>query len=111
MSVQLVAPHSVATKEINSNSVRSCSAFSARESCKSAKQAAKLFINGSFRDRNHLLNPFLVFGQQLIHPNMRFPWSSGEGREGASRRRGLSDFRSEMFETASEALPLPALPR
>src|SRR5919197_1886930 len=77
MSVQCVAPHSVANRAMNSTSLRSCSAFSARGSGRSEKQAAKLFIDGSFRHRSHLLNPFLLLEQQLIHPNMRFTWSYG----------------------------------
>src|SRR5258707_15792716 len=77
MSVQLVAPHSVASKAMNSTSLRSCNALSARGSGRSAKQVAKLFIDGSFLDRNHLLNPFCQLEQQLTHPNMRFPCPLG----------------------------------
>src|SRR5258708_13903055 len=79
MSVQLVAPHSVASKAMNSTSLRSCNALSARGSGRSAKQVAKLFIDGSFLDRNHLLNPFCQLEQQLTHPNMRFPCPWGRG--------------------------------
>src|SRR5260370_12964517 len=86
MSVQLVAPHSVASKAMNSTSLRSCNALSARGSGRSAKQVAKLFIDGSFLDRNHLLNPFCQLEQQLTHPNMRFPWYDGGG--GPKGRRG-----------------------
>src|SRR5258708_16265371 len=87
MSVQLVAPHSVASKAMNSTSLRSCNALSARGSGRSAKQVAKLFIDGSFLDRNHLLNPFCQLEQQLTHPNMRFPCPrcGGGWRECAGR--------------------------
>src|SRR5258707_588938 len=86
MSVQLVAPHSVASKAMNSTSLRSCNALSARGSGRSAKQVAKLFIDGSFLDRNHLLNPFCQLEQQLTHPNMRFPCPSyGGGKDGRDK--------------------------
>jgi len=57
MSEQLVAPHNVESSAMDNSSVRSWSAFSARGSGMSAKQAVKLFIDdGSFCDRSHLWN-------------------------------------------------------
>jgi hypothetical protein len=77
MSEQVVAPHSVASNAMNSNSRRSCSAFFARGSGTSAKHAEKLFIHGSLLNRSFLLNPFLQIEQQLTQTNMRFPCPLG----------------------------------
>src|SRR5258708_8746403 len=91
MSVQLVAPHSVASKAMNSTSLRSCNALSARGSTRSAKHVANLFIDGSCLDRNHLLNPFCQLEQQLTHPNMRFPcpYDGGEEHEEEHEKSSL----------------------
>src|SRR6267154_4755826 len=112
MSVQLVAPHSVASKAMNSTSLRSCNALSARGSGRSAKQVAKLFIDGSFLDRNHLLNPFCQLEQQLTHPNMRFPCPSygggapSYGAEGEGHRRFSKISDLKLAGISTEAFPL-----
>src|ERR1700743_521444 len=84
MSVQAVAPHSVAINAINKISVRSCSALSARGSGNSEKHSANPFISRSLQIRSALQNPLPFIWQLLTESNMRFPCLEGEGRR-ASR--------------------------
>src|SRR3982750_272530 len=59
---------------MNSNSVRSCNALSARGSGKSSKHSENCFIGCSIPIRSHLQNQFLPALQLLTYiPNMRFP--------------------------------------
>src|ERR1700688_3230609 len=80
MSVQLVAPHSVAISAMNKISVRSCSALFARGSGNSEKHSANRCIGCSIQIRSYLQNRFLPIWQPLAHANMRFPCLEGEGR-------------------------------
>src|SRR3954470_11252744 len=65
---------------MNSNSVRSCNALSARGSGKSSKHSENCFIGCSIPIRSHLQNQFLPALQLLTYiPNMRFPCPPGEG--------------------------------
>src|SRR5947207_7220125 len=68
MSVQLVAPHSVASNAMNKISVKSCSAFSARGSGRSAKHSPNPLIGGSLRIRSHLQNPLSLVSNDLQKP-------------------------------------------
>src|SRR4051795_6498675 len=104
MSVQLVAPHSVAIKAMNKISVRSCRALLARGSGSSSKHSANRVIGRSFRIKSYLQNQFLTASQQLTKSHMRFPCPPGEGKS----RFNLSHhahFRSSTlvwFSTSSE---------
>src|ERR1700736_3312044 len=79
MSVQAVAPHSVAINAINKISVRSCSALSARGSGNSEKHSANPFIGRSLQIRSSLQNPLSLLWQLLTEYNMRFPCPGGGG--------------------------------
>src|ERR1700676_5725170 len=81
MSVQAVAPHSVAINAINKISVRSCSALSARGSGNSEKHSANPFIGRSLQIRSSLQNPLSLLWQLLTEYHMRFPCPPGEGEE------------------------------
>src|SRR3984957_18272273 len=84
MSVQLVAPHSVAISAMNKISVRSCSALSARGSGNSEKHSANRCIRRSLHIRSYPQNPFLPIWQLLAGTHMRFPCLEGEGRREAA---------------------------
>src|ERR1700710_2319549 len=89
MSVQLVAPHSVATKAMKKISVRSCRALLARGSGSSSKHSANRVIGRSIRIKSYLQNQFLTASQKLTKSHMRFPCPPGEGkkeRRGAQQR-------------------------
>src|ERR1700679_3352845 len=73
MSVQLVAPHSVAISAMNNISVRSCSALSARGSGNSEKHSANRRIGCSLHIRSYPQNPFLPIWQLLAPAHVRFP--------------------------------------
>src|ERR1700737_125408 len=89
MSVQAVAPHSVAINAINKISVRSCSALSARGSGNSEKHSANPFIGRSLQIRSSLQNPLSLLWQLLTEYNMRFPWLAGEGWGGGASTNAL----------------------
>src|SRR3954447_2154615 len=80
MSVQLVAPHSVAINAMNKISVRSCRALLARGSGSSSKHSANRVIGRSIRIKSYLQNQFLAASQQLTESHMRFPCPPGEGK-------------------------------
>src|SRR3954468_20921639 len=70
---------------MNSNSVRSCNALSARGSGKSSKHSENCFIGCSLPIRSHLQNQFLPALQLITYiPNMRFPCLWGRAREGGA---------------------------
>jgi hypothetical protein len=79
MSVQLVAPHSVAISAMNNISLRSCSALSARGSGNSEKHSANRCIGCSLHISSYPQNPFLPIWQLLAAAHMRFPCPPGEG--------------------------------
>src|ERR1700686_796015 len=79
MSVQALAPHSVAINAINKISVRSCSALSARGSGNSEKHSANPFIGRSLQIRSSLQNPLSLLWQLLTEYHMRFPCPGGGG--------------------------------
>src|SRR6202049_5330047 len=81
MSVQAVAPHSLAINAINKISVRSCSALSARGAGNSEKHSANPFIGRSLQIRSSLQNPLSLLWQLLTEYHMRFPCPPGEGEE------------------------------
>src|SRR6202049_3118561 len=98
MSVQAVAPHSVAINAINKISVRSCSALSARGSGNSEKHSANPFIGRSLQIRSSLQNPLSLLWQLLTEYHMRFPCLEGEGRLTWSQRVGAK--RRPMINSA-----------
>src|SRR6202043_926481 len=101
MSVQAVAPHSVASNAINKISVRSCSALSARGSGKSEKHSANPFIGRSLKIRSSLQNPLSLLWQLLTESHMRFPCPGGGGSarmsEANARRGGGAVSRFEQY--------------
>src|ERR1700722_1822435 len=90
MSVQLVAPHSVAISAMNKISVRSCSALSARGSGNSEKHSANRCIRRSLHIRSYPQNPFLPIWQLLAGTHMRFPCPPGEGKKRSHRHLAMA---------------------
>src|ERR1700682_538148 len=88
MSVQAVAPHSVASNAINKISVRSCSALSALGSGKSEKHSANPFIGRSLKSGTPFRIHFPFSGNYLQNPTCDSPAPPGEGEVSADRRVG-----------------------